>query len=51
MIDIKVRALLQDAYAHANKIIMKNRDLHEKIAEALLIQEEMTQEEFDIFFE
>ena len=51
MIDIKVRTLLQDAYAVANKIITKNRDLHEKIAEAILIQEEMTQEEFDLFFE
>jgi cell division protease FtsH len=51
MIDTKVRTLLQDAYALAGKIINKNRDLHEKIAEALLVQEEMTQEEFDVFFE
>ncbi len=51
MIDIKVRTLLGDAYAHAAKIISKNRDLHEKIAEALLIQEEMTQDEFDVFFD
>jgi cell division protease FtsH len=51
MIDIKVRTLLQEAYAHAGKIINKNRDLHEKIAEALLVQEEMTQDEFDAFFE
>jgi cell division protease FtsH len=51
LIDIKVRTLLQEAYAVANKIISKNRDLHEKIAESLLVQEEMTQEEFDVFFE
>lgn len=51
MIDLKVRALLQDAYAHAGKIINKNRDLHSTIADALLVQEEMTQEEFDAFFE
>lgn len=51
MIDIKVRTLLGDAYAQAAKIINKNRDLHQKIAEALLIQEEMTQDEFDVFFE
>ena len=35
----------------ANKIMSKNRDLHEKIAEALLVQEEMTKEEFDTFFD
>ena len=51
MIDIKVRTLLQEAYAHAAKIINKNRELHERIAAALLVQEEMTQEEFDLFFE
>ncbi len=51
LIDLKVRTLLQEAYAVANRIITTNRDLHEKIAEALLIQEEMTQEEFDLFFE
>jgi cell division protease FtsH len=50
MIDLKVRTLLQEAYAQAGKIISKNRDLHEKIAEALLVQEEMTKEEFDEFF-
>lgn len=50
MIDLKVRLLLQEAYAQAAKIINKNRDLHEKIAEALLVQEEMTKEEFDEFF-
>ncbi len=50
MIDLKVRTLLQEAYAQAGKIINKNRDLHEKIAEALLVQEEMTKEEFDEFF-
>jgi cell division protease FtsH len=51
IIDLKVRTLLQEAYAVANKIITKHRDLHEKIAEELLVKEEMTQEEFDIFFE
>ncbi len=51
MIDQKVRGLLQDAYALAQKIINKNRELHETIANALLIAEEMTQEEFDVFFD
>ena len=50
IIDIKVRTLLQEAYALATKIINKNRELHETIANALLVQEEMTQEEFDAFF-
>lgn len=51
MIDQKVRGLLQEAYALAQKIINKNRELHETIANALLIAEEMTQEEFDVFFD
>ncbi len=50
VIDIKVRTILQEAYAYASKIINKNRELHETIANALLLQEEMTQEEFDAFF-
>ena len=51
MIDEKVRGLLQDAYALATRIITANRALHEKIADALLVAEEMTQEEFDVFFD
>jgi len=48
---MKVRKLLLDAYALAKKIITDNRDLHTKLADALLAQEEMLQEEFDAFFE
>jgi cell division protease FtsH len=51
MIDQKVRGLLQDAYALAQRIITANRALHEKIADNLLKVEEMTQEEFDVFFD
>ncbi len=51
LIDEKVRGLLQDAYALATRIITANRVLHEQIADALLIVEEMTQEEFDVFFD
>lgn len=51
LIDDKVRTILQTAYALANKIIKTNQQLHENIAKALLVQEEMTQEEFDAFFE
>ncbi len=51
LIDEKVRGLLQDAYALAKKIINTNKELHMRIADALLIVEEMTQEEFDVFFD
>ncbi len=51
LIDSKVRGLLLDAYALAKKIITTNRDLHEKLANELLVREEMLQEEFDVFFE
>ncbi|GAB0174917.1 MAG: hypothetical protein HHAS10_07960 [Candidatus Altimarinota bacterium] len=50
LIDSKVRKLLLDAYALAKKIITHNKDLHEKIAHALLEREEMLQDEFDEFF-
>lgn len=50
LIDSKVRKLLLDAYALARKIITTNKDLHEKIAHALLEREEMLQDEFDEFF-
>ena len=51
LIDSKVRKLLLDAYALAKKIITSNKDLHEKLANALLEREEMLQDEFDAFFE
>ena len=51
LIDIKVRGLLLDAYALAKKIITTNRDLHSRLADALLEKEEMLQDEFDAFFE
>lgn len=51
LIDIKVRALLADAYATAKRIITENFDLHKQIAEVLLEKEEMLKEEFDAFFE
>jgi cell division protease FtsH len=50
LIDSKVRGLLLDAYALARKIITTNKDLHEKIAHALLEREEMLQDDFDLFF-
>ncbi len=50
LIDEKVRGLLTTAYKLAKSIITKNRELHEKIAAALLVKEELLQEEFDEFF-
>ncbi len=51
LIDEKVRMLLKDAYAKARSIITMHRELHEKIATALLEKEEMLAEDFDAFFE
>jgi cell division protease FtsH len=49
-IDEKVRLILKNAYERARTIITDYRDLHEKIAEALLKKEELLSEEFDSFF-
>ena len=51
IIDNKVREILKGAYNKAKDIIIKNKDLHQKISEALLVKEEMYREEFDAFFE
>lgn len=51
LIDAKVRAILKAAYQTAKTIIETNKDLHEKIATALLTKEEIIREEFDKFFE
>lgn len=50
-IDTKVRAILLRAYETTTKLITEHRDLHEKIAEDLFKKEELTQEEFDVYFE
>lgn len=51
LIDQKVREILKQAYEKTRTIILANRDLHEKISEALLQKEELIQEEFDAFFD
>ena len=51
LIDSKVSTILKNALAKAKEIITKNKDLHDRIARALLEKEEMTEEEFDAFFE
>lgn len=50
-IDEKVREILKGAYAKAKKIIVDNKELHERIAVVLLEKEEMLREEFDAYFE
>jgi len=50
-IDEKVRDILKKGYERAKSIILANKDLHEKITQRLLEVEELTQDEFDVFFE
>lgn len=50
LIDIKVKEILAWAYKKAKELIEKNRKLHEKIAEELLVKEEINKEEFDNYF-
>ncbi|MDD5376763.1 MAG: ATP-dependent zinc metalloprotease FtsH [Candidatus Gracilibacteria bacterium] len=50
-IDEKVRDILKAGYERARTIILANKDLHEKITRYLLEVEELTQEQFDAFFE
>lgn len=49
-IDEKVKEILANAYDTAIKIITENKDLHDKIAQDLLVKEELTKEEFDAYF-
>ncbi len=50
-IDNKVKEVLSDAYNVAIKIINENKELHEKITRDLLEKEEITKEEFDMYFQ
>jgi len=50
LIDAKVKQILAWAYNKARDLIIKNKKLHEKIAEDLLIKEEINREEFDAYF-
>lgn len=51
LVDMKVRKLLNEAYERAKKIILANKELHEKISQILMKKQEMLQEEFDEFFD
>ena len=50
-IDEKVRDILKGGYERARSIILANKDLHEKITRHLLDTEELTQEQFNVFFD
>lgn len=49
-IDNKVRDVLQNAYNTARDIITKYKDLHDEIAKDLLEKEEISEEEFKLYF-
>lgn len=49
-IDAKVKEILDNAYAVAIKIITENKDLHIKMAEDLLVKEEIDKDEFEAYF-
>jgi len=50
LIDNKVKELLKNAYQVAKDMIIKHKKLHEKIAQDLLKQEELSKDEFDAYF-
>lgn len=50
-IDEKVRDILKNGYEKARSIILAHKDLHEKITRHLMEVEELTQEQFDAFFD
>ncbi len=50
LIDKKVKEILSNAYNTARELITKNKELHTKISEDLLIKEEINKEEFDAYF-
>lgn len=50
-IDKKVKEILEEAYATALRIIKENKKLHEQIAEDLLKEEELSDEQFNSYFE
>jgi len=50
-IDNKVKEVLSEAYNVAIKVITENKELHEKITRDLLDKEEISKEEFDMYFQ
>ena len=50
-IDSEVKAIIDNAYAEAKRIILENRDVLDRCAELLLEKEKITREEFEALFE
>ncbi len=50
LIDAKVKEVLTNAYNVAKDLITKNKDLHIKISQDLLVKEEINKEEFNNYF-
>jgi len=50
LIDAKVKEILARAYNKAKTLIEANKDLHIRIAEDLLVKEEINKEEFEAYF-
>jgi ATP-dependent Zn protease len=49
-IDKKVKEVLDAAYKIAYDLVMKHKDLHNKISTDLLEKEELSKEEFQAYF-
>lgn len=49
-IDLKVQSILKEQYDRAITLINDNKDLHIKISEDLLKEEEIDRERFDAYF-
>ena len=50
-IDREVKAIIDDAYAKAKKMILEHRDVLDRCAELLLEKEKITREEFEALFD
>ena len=50
-IDSEVKAIIDNAYVEAKRIILENRDVLDRCAELLLEKEKITREEFEALFE
>ena len=49
-IDSEVKAIIDNAYAEAKRIILEHKDVLERCADLLLEKEKITKEEFEALF-
>ena len=47
----QIKELIDEAYISAQKILLENRDILDRVAFALLEKEKINEEEFNSFFE